>query len=247
MGAVALVGLVAAGCGERRESSPPPAAQDAATQEVRKDVSEAERAQIEQVLVARAVQPGESLAVRLLGTIGPDGSWALDAVDVRREPERVVLVPRVRRVPGDAFIQMVMPLDRTLRLELPAGKHRIEVQGRDSVHTALVEVSPGAVRPPVEIDIQPRAAVDAGADAMVPVRIEARVADGFVDRIELRETSGGTTTAWRAPEMVERLGSALAATTTLRRPSGDLARKVEARAVDGQGTEASTSITLPAR
>jgi hypothetical protein len=208
-------------------------------------MGETQRAAVEQMLAARHVRPDEKLAVRLLGTVGPDGSWALDGVDVQREPGRCVLVPRVKRVPGDFFVQMVVQLDHTVILELPAGKTRVEAQGRDSVLVCNVEVAPDVRRDPPNVRCQPSTTAPAGVDSIVTLQIDAEVADGFVDRVEVREVSAGTTTEWRAADFTQREESGVRASVTIRRPRKDAERRVEARVTDGQGVTATTTFVLP--
>jgi hypothetical protein len=205
-------------------------------------------ASVERLLLAHHVRPDEPLAVRLLGTVGPNGSWALDAVEVQRTPGRIVLVPRVRRVPGDFFIQMVIPLDHTVSLDLPAGRHRVEVRCREGTLGDSVSVALQASRAQPQVRFERGEPVETGTEIVVPVRLRAEVADGFVDRVEIRSVSGRMESPWQAPEAVERDGPALAGSQSIRRPSGDPERRVEARAIDGQGqVSATATLVLPAR
>ena len=199
-------------------------------------MSPLELAEVEKLLVARRILPAESLAVRLVGSIGPNGSWALDRIDVERSPGRIVLVPRVRRVPGDFFIQMVVPLDRTVRLQVPAGRTRIEVHGRAGNHGTEVLVEEGVQResPQAYVDLQ--AETMDGDDLVAVLRVEGRVADGFVEKLEVREMGADRTGPWRAPESAERTATGVEGLVTLRRAAGDPERRVQARAQDGQGT-----------
>jgi hypothetical protein len=209
------------------------------------------RASVELALMAHHVRPDESLAVRLMGTVGPDGSWALDKVDVRREGNRIVLDPRVRRVEGDMFIQMVIPLDHTMKLALGAGTHRIQVLRRGAALVDTVVVSPDAQRalPVVELGPLPTLfEMGPGRVGIVPVPFDVRVTDGWIDRVEWREVAAGRPGPWRAPEVVERpLPWEARGTLTVRRPAGDPVRRVEVRAFDGQGDVSHvTTIELPA-
>lgn len=205
-------------------------------------------ASVEQVLAAGSIRPDESLAVHLRGTVGADGSWALEQIEVRPVQGGALVVPRVRRVPGDMFIQMVIPLEATVRLALPPGKQRIEVLGRDGAMAIDVEVTPAAHRAAPVVRLEAAPAIDVQDAAVVPLHVEATIADGWVERVELREVTAGTNGAWQAPEMVEPAPAGLRATFSLRRPAGDAARRIEVRAVDGQGAVSEpTGIDLPAR
>lgn len=200
-------------------------------------------AEVDQLLMAHRVAPGESLAVRLLGSIGPDGSYVLESLDVETRPGHVVIHPRVRRQPGDAFISMVLPLDRTVKLRLATGRHIVEVGGLQEV----VEVAAGALRPPPEVRIESRPPVATGVELVVPVEIEARAGDGFVDRIEVRERTAAGESSWRDAESTQRQDEVLRAWITIRRPAGDSVRTLEVRAVDGQGDVAGSRLVLEAR
>lgn len=209
------------------------------------------RATVDLALMAHHVRPGESLAVRLVGTVGPDGSWALDEVAVRREPDRIVLEPRLRRVQGDMFIQMVIPLDHTVKLTLPPGAHRIVVLQHGAALVDTVVVSSETRRTPPVVELPPADAartVVMPQETVVSLPCTARVADGWIDRIEVRDRARGQEGPWHAPEMVQRVeNGAVRATLTVRRPAGDPARRVEVRAIDGQGdVSAVASVQLPA-
>ena len=208
----------------------------------------AARAQVDALLLAHRVRPGETLEVRLLGTIGPDGSWALDSIEVRQEPGRVVIEPRIRRVAGDFFIQMVIPLDHTVSLELQPGDHRIEVLARQGVLVDTVTVTPDARRAPPTLEFGEVRPWGAGAETLEAVEFRAAVDDGWIDRLQIREVSGGRETGWRPPDQIQRVGAALEGSMTVRRPSGDPERRFEARAIDGQGASSQVAeIVLPSR
>ena len=208
-----------------------------------------ELADIERVLCAHQIAPSETLAVRLVGTIGPDGSWALDRVDVERSPDGVSITPHVRRVAGDAFIQMVMDLDRVERVTLPAGMHRVRVRGRERTLEEVVRVEPGVLRAPPEVTMRSAPAVPHGDLELVNVSVTARASDGFVARVEVREVVETGPGTWQAPGFIQTEGDSTAAVFTVRRPAGDGERRIDVRAIDGQG-EISTppaSLLLPAR
>ncbi|UCE03373.1 MAG: hypothetical protein JSW67_04060 [Candidatus Latescibacterota bacterium] len=195
-------------------------------------------ADVDAVLHCSTLAPGESLAVRLLGTIGPNGAWSLRDVHVEQAPGRIVITPEVNHVTGQMVIQMVMPLDRTLHLKLEPGMHRIEVRGREGTQVDSVRVTAGAQRPPPET----RIAVDDAPAATALVTMTAEPGDGFVERIEYRELDATGASAWREAGGAERRGRTLV--VRLQLPAG---RVIEARAVDGQGGVDPTpaSATLP--
>jgi hypothetical protein len=239
------VGVLGGGCvatlhndsaGRAPAPRPPDTGSAAASSLPATSVSPAELADVEKLFVARRIQPAESLAVRLLGTVGSDGSWALERVEVQRSPGRLVLLPRVRRVPGDNFIQMLVPLDRTVRVALPAGRYRVEARGRAGVVGTEVVVEADAQRTPPQAFVDLQSEAPDGDDLVTSMRLEGRVADGFVDRIEVREVSSNGAGAWHAPEFMERTAAGLQGTMSIRRAAQDGERRVQVRALDGQGT-----------
>ncbi len=215
----------------------------------RQDVALTELADIERVLCAHQIAPSESLAVRLVGTIGPNGSWALDRVDVERSADGVLITPHVRRVAGDNFIQMVMPLDRVERVMLPAGTHRVRVRGRERTLEEVVRVEPGVLRAAPEVTLRSAPAVQQGDLEIVNVNVIAHVADGFVARVEVREVVGAGAGAWQPPSYVQTDGDSTVAVVTVRRPAGDRERRIDVMAIDGQGgsSKPPASLLLPAR
>jgi len=137
-----------------------------------------------------------------------------------------------------------VPLEHTLHLHLPRGQSVLEVRGRERTLVERIEVEPGTRRPPPETSLQAGAATPADAELIVPITIVARAGDGFVQRIEVRETAGARAGAWHAPESVQREAAALHAWISVRRPAGDPERRIEARAVDGQGAVDPTPAVL---
>jgi hypothetical protein len=154
-------------------------------------------------------------------------------------------------VPRDYFLQRVIPLDHTVSVELEAGEYALEVRDRERTVTDSVRVSADAPRAAPVVQLEPAAGGPAtGPDAArVYTRgFRAEVADGWIERVELREIAGGQTTPWRAPEAVQRDGAALQGTISVRQAPGDPARRIEIRAVDGQGAVSPpVEIALPAR
>jgi hypothetical protein len=205
------------------------------------------RALVESVHLAHTVAPGETLQVRLQGTVGPDGSWAANGVDMQRSPGRVVVVPRVRRVPGDAFIQMIMPLDVTIPIVLEPGSCSIEVHGRGAPQVERVEVQSGARRTPPRVRLEPGDPVAVQGGTMQPVRLRAETSDGWIAKLEVRGF-GPDPQTWRDPGAALPEGAALVADVGVLRPPGDAARRIEARAIDGQGAISEpATLDLPPR
>jgi hypothetical protein len=237
-----LLLLLLAGCTPRER---PPAVPPVANP---KPVAVDELAVVERIHCAHAIAPDETLAVRLSGSIGPDGSWALDRVAVERTQDGVVLIPRVRRVAGDMFIQMVIPLDHIERLALSPGTHRVRGRGRGGELEEVVRVEPGVVRAPPEVTLRTAPAVQQGEQEWISVTTTARCEDGFIARVEMRQVGAGDG-PWTAPESMQAEGDSVMAWFTVRRPPGDARRRIEVRAVDGQGeaTSPPAALVLPAR
>ena len=195
------------------------------------------------LLAPHVVAPGESIVVRLLGSVGPNGSWSLETVAVRRQGTSVELVPHVRRVPGDLFTQMVVPLDVSVGFVAFAALCEVRAIGCDSTLVVHLQVRKHARRSPPRVRIRAESPVAIGAEAAVPVVIEATSTDGWVERLEIRNGAH-----WMPPDSVERDGSTLQARTMVRRPPHDGPRRIEARAIDGQGQRSRRVVlTLPGR
>jgi hypothetical protein len=194
------------------------------------------RAEVHEVLCARNIAPGESLRVRVIGVIGPNGAYSLQELHVTQQAGRVVVDPRVRRAEGGMYIQMLIPLDSTLALALAPGKHVLEVLGTSPAFTAEVQVTSGADRAAPQTSSEPAAA---GGGADVQVWLQGSSADGWVEAIEWRvEGSGGP---WQRAEEVERRGAGLRCVV---RVPGAPATRIEARAIDGQGVADPSPATL---
>ena len=144
---------------------------------------------------------------------------------------------------------MVMPLDRVEHVTLPTGTHRVRAQGRGRTLEEVVRVEPGVLRAPPEVSLRNAPAVRHGELEWLNVSVTARAADGFVARVELREVVAAATGDWRAPESVQAEGDSAAAVFTVRRPAGDGERRIDVRAIDGQGERSAppVSLLLPAR
>lgn len=207
----------------------------------------ADLAAVHAVWMAGTVAPGESLAVRLVGVAGPNGSWKL--AEVRREPlegnpSGVLLSPRVARVAGDLFIQMEIPLDAVVWI--PTGASRtltVCVAGRDTNVCAQVRVQAGARRAPAAVRLTRAAAVVADGDELVPVDVQATIPSGWVAALEWADGDGPAQRLDGVPA-----GAGLAGRILLRRPPGDGPRRVTVQAIDGQGARSAPAVlTLPAR
>ena len=189
-------------------------------------------AAVEAVWHAHALAPSESLAVRLLGMVGPDGNWSLQEIRVERTDAGVRIVPVVKQGSARQVIQMVIPLDRIVRVHLPAGIHTVEVQGRDSTFTDRVQVAPSLTRPPPETRMAYQV-VTSGVRALDFITFDALPGDGFVEAIEIRETRAAGRGEWRRLEGCLREGANLSG--RLQVQENDDLRTIESRAVDGQG------------
>jgi hypothetical protein len=78
-------------------------------------------AEVDRVEAPDRIASADTLAVRLVGTVGPNGCYALDRVAVARVGARIRLTPLIdpsRR--ADAMCTMaIVPLDETVRLAPP--------------------------------------------------------------------------------------------------------------------------------
>ncbi len=189
-------------------------------------------AQVDAVLHAHVLAPSESLAVRLLGTVGPDGNWSLQELRVERTDTGVRITPVVQQGSARQVIQMVLSLDRVVWVHLPEGTHTVEVKGRDSTFTDRVQVAPGLTRPPPETRMAYQV-VTAGVRALDFITFDALPGDGFIEAIEIRETRAGGPGAWRRLEDCQREGANLSG--RLQVQENDDLHTIESRAVDGQG------------
>lgn len=189
-------------------------------------------AQVDAVLHARVLSASESLAVRLLGMVGPDGSWSLAEVAVDTIPGGVRLTPIVQHRPGGNVIQMLIPLDEEVRVPLQSGVQRVVVRGRDSTFTETVRVGPGAGRVPPDTHLGYQV-VTSGIHSHQFVVFESFPGDGFVAAIEYREFRAAGPGPWQRLEGCQREGARLSGRMPVSMESDVL--KIEARAVSGQG------------
>jgi len=207
-----------------------------------------ELAAVHAVWMADTIAPGESLAIRITGIAGPNGSWTLSGI--RQEPlpgsaHGVLLRPAVERVPGDMFIQMEIPLDQVVRI-LPGRGRNFElcVAGRDTNVCARVRVRTTPRRQPARVRLSRGTAMTSGTDEIVPLDVQATIRSGWVAALEWSE--GGT--AARRVEDVQGDGAGLNGRVLVRRPLGDPARRITVKAIDGQGGRSAPAVmTLPAR
>ena len=228
--AAALAALPGLGACRQAEPGAVPAARHEAAAPASGDATVL-RAEVQEVLCARHIAPSESLRVRVLGVIGPNGAYSLEAMRVNQQAGRVVVDPRVRRAEGGMYIQMLIPLDSTLALVLPPGTHVLEVLGTSPSFTAEVQVTAAADRAAPETSSEPAAA--SGGQ----VWLQGTTAEGWVEAIEWRvEGAGGP---WQRAEEIERRGAGLRCVA--RAPAGT---RIEARAVDGQGVADPSPATL---
>jgi hypothetical protein len=198
------------------------------------------RATVEEVACATHVTPGESLRVRLSGVIGPNGAYSLQEIRVTRERNRIIIEPLVQRQPEGMFMQMIVPLERTLALAVTAGTQQLEVVGADGKRTRDVVVTAGARRPAPETQV----ALQSSDNGFV-VEMTGVAGDGFIERIDYRIVDGETPATWLPTSVIERAGPTLRCLVQV--PAAVAGQRFEARAVDGQGVAdpSPASMTLP--
>jgi hypothetical protein len=112
------------------------------------DESDPPVATVDSIEAPSRIAPSDTLTVRLRGTVGPNGCYSLDRVDVRRAAGRLTLTPLVDRVRGGdvACTMAIVPLDETMRFDPPfeEGALTITVPQPDQADvTATVEVTAG--------------------------------------------------------------------------------------------------------
>lgn len=225
-----LAFLAATGaCGGARQVPP---AQAEGTKMNPHDSVEVGVAQVDAVLLARVLAPGESLVVRLLGLVGPDGSWSLAKVNVEPFDGGVRLTPVVHHRPGGNVIQMLIPLDEEVSVSLGNGVQKVEVRGRDSTFVESVRVGPGAKRLPPDTRLGYQV-VSSGLRSQDFVVFETLPGDGFVESIEYREIRPDGPGPWQALQGCEREGARLRGRLFVN-PESDMVA-IEARAISGQG------------
>jgi hypothetical protein len=248
--AVLAVGFgCASGCGEppRRDepgSAPPTQSPPSSSRGVQPD--SVPLAELDAALYCHAISPEESLAVLLLGTVGPDGSWSLDELRIEPSDTGVVVTPVVRHTRVDLAMQMIVPLDQVLRLHLEPGMQTVEIRGRNRTQVDSVLVALDAGRPPPETRLELEAGL---APGRVLVHFEGEPGDGFVDALEFREVGQQGTAEWLPFAGAERQGAVLLGSLQLELPPPGESRQVEARAIDGQGVADPTPavVALPTR
>jgi hypothetical protein len=232
---------LAGACGGTKQT--PPAAAEG-TKMNKNDTPEVGVARVEAVLHTRVLAEGESLAVRLLGTIGPDGSWSLAETLQEPIPGGVRLTPVVHHRPGDMVIQMVIPLDEKIWVPLEPGVQRIEVRGRDSTFVASVRVGAGGNRLPPDTHVAYQV-VTSGLRSNEFVVFESFPGDGFVESIQFRETGPDGPGPWQELPGCVREGTRLRGRLPVD-PTSDVV-SIEARAISGQGDvdPEPAALTLP--
>ncbi len=102
-------------------------------------------AEVERMEVPDRVASSDTLTVRLVGTVGPNGCYSLDRLDVERGVEQIQIRPLVDRVHRrDAMCTMaIVPLDETLRLSPPFSADTLSIlvpQSEGAAVTATVPV-----------------------------------------------------------------------------------------------------------
>jgi hypothetical protein len=108
------------------------------------DAPEGPLATVDSLVVPERVAAADTLSVRLLGTVGPNGCYSLDRLAVDRTPDRIRVVPHVRHAGQAVCTMAIVPLDETIRLAPPheAGTLTIVVPQADRPDvTATVAVA----------------------------------------------------------------------------------------------------------
>ncbi len=72
-------------------------------------------AQVDSLDVPARISPSDTLAIRLTGTVGPNGCYSFSGFEVDRSPDRLSVTPVVTRVTADDVMctMAIVPLDET--------------------------------------------------------------------------------------------------------------------------------------
>lgn len=215
------LGLFLTGC----SSAPPPIPRTVTTPTLSPTV--------DALLMAHNITPNESLSVRLLGTVGPSGAYSLKDVPVSINGDQVFIMPNVRQAKEGNFIQMVIPLDHTLKVALSPGTYDVQVMAKQGMLTERVVVDVNNQRTPPSTRIELADTSPSGEDPQVRLDIQGNCVDGYIDRIEIRTINAGKAGDWQRAAEISRDGGSLACMITMLR--GDTELLLQARAIDGQG------------
>lgn len=108
---------------------------------------EAGIAEVDSIHVSPQTGSTDTLSVRLLGTVGPNGCYSFDRFDVERTPDRLTITPIVQRITADdiACTMALVPLDETYHAQPPfstgALTIRVPQADRPDVTTTVEVVS----------------------------------------------------------------------------------------------------------
>jgi len=188
---------------------------------------------VDALLMAHEITPDESLSVRLLGTVGPSGAYSLKDVPVSINGDQVFIMPNVRQAKEGNFIQMVIPLDHTLKVALAPGTYTVQVLAKQGMLVETVVVHVDAKQTPPSTRIELLESTGSNDHQQVTLQLHGECVDGYVDRIEIRTIEAGKASAWRLAPEVRRQQGALSCRVSLSRGTSDLL--LQARAIDGQG------------
>lgn len=101
-------------------------------------------ATVDSLVAPQRIAPTDTLTVRLMGQVGPNGCYSLAGIDASRDADGVRLVPRVRHERGGMCTMAIVPLDATHRVDPPfePGSFTIEIpQANQPTVTATVTVA----------------------------------------------------------------------------------------------------------
>ena len=76
---------------------------------------------VDSIKVPARIAATDTLAVRLQGTVGPNGCYSFNRMAIERSPRQVRLVPLVQQTTGSdaACTTALVPLDETVRVDPP--------------------------------------------------------------------------------------------------------------------------------
>jgi hypothetical protein len=100
-------------------------------------------AEVDSLIAPSQIAPSDTLSMRLLGTVGPNGCYSFDRFDVERSTDRLTVTPVVEHGTSEEILcsMAVVPLDETHEARPPFEKGTLTIAvpqpDREDVTTTL--------------------------------------------------------------------------------------------------------------